>query len=71
MRGAHITLVTEYVTGLNDMCSHTVCMDMRIIMMTTDASARLDKLRSDPQLIQIVLLSHRILLEYFEELGQS
>ena len=43
-----IALVTEYITGLNDMCSHTVCMDMRIIMMTTDASARLDKLRSDP-----------------------
>ena len=59
-----ITLITEYVTRLNDMSSHAVGMDVLVVMMITDASTSLNELGCDPKLIQIVLLPHGVLFEH-------
>ena len=44
---------------------------MLIVMMTSDTSACINELRSNPKLIQIVLFPHRVLLEHLEELSQG
>ena len=66
-----ITLVAENLAGLDDMCSHTICMHIHVIMLALNTSASFDKLRSDSKLIEIVLLAHGVLFEYLKKSSQS